>query len=158
MKRTIFMPLAAALMLSTAAIAQESPPAATEQPNSPAAADPTPAPAAPSAVPSVVPPEVQMPSTSAETTSAPILTDEQANALKSKAIWSSDEKNIGEVADVVRDSDGRVKELHADIGGFLGFGQTRVRIGADEFRMVNDRIELTRTEAQVETLPKVMDN
>jgi len=67
-------------------------------------------------------------------------------------------KNIGEVADVVRDSDGRVKELHADIGGFLGFGQTRVRIGADEFRMVNDRIELTRTEAQVETLPKVMDN
>lgn len=151
------MPLVAVLMLSTAAVAQESPPAATPAP--PAVTEPAPSAPAPSELPPAAPAPAEIPAPSADATpSSPVLTDEQANALKNKVVWSSDQKNVGEVADIVRDSDGRITELHADIGGFLGFGETRVRVAPDEFRMMNDRIVLTRTEAQVETLPKVIEN
>ncbi len=157
MKQLSALPLVAVLMLSTAAIAQDSPPAATSTP--PAATEPAPSGPAPSELPPATPAPAEIPAPSADaTSSSPVLTDDQAKALKNKVVWSSDEKNVGEVADIVRDGDGRIKELHADIGGFLGFGETRVRVAPDEFRMMNDRIVLTRTEAQVETLPKVIEN
>lgn len=160
MKSTLSIPLTAALLLTTAAVAQDSAPAPTEPMTPPAASDPSPGTApTPPVAPTVTPAPQEMPSTAAtDTPSAPILSDEQARALKDKAVWTSDQKNVGEVADVVRDSDGRVKELHADIGGFLGFGETRVRVSPDEFNMLDDRIVLTRTQAQVETLPKVIEN
>ncbi|OYW56853.1 MAG: hypothetical protein B7Y80_01870 [Hyphomicrobium sp. 32-62-53] len=151
------IPLAAVLMFSTSAVAQETP----QQPATPpAATEPTPAspePATP-APPAVQQAPAEIPAPTAEATQAPVLTDDQARALKNKVVWSSDQKNVGEVADIVRDSDGRIKELHADIGGFLGFGETRVRVAPDEFRMMDDRIVLTRTQAQVETLPQVIEN
>lgn len=158
MKFSQLMPVAAALMLSTSAVAQD-----TTQPtpaNPPAVTDPAPAPPgpAPSELPSATPAPAEIPAPSAETTTAPVLTDDQARDLKNKVVWSSDQKNVGEVADIVRDRDGRIQELHADIGGFLGFGETRVRVAPDEFRMTDDRIVLTRTEAQVELLPKVIEN
>jgi hypothetical protein len=158
MKMLSTLPLAAALMLSSAAIAQDTtPPAAPATP--PAATQPAPTSPVPSDLPPATPAPPEIPAPSAQSTaSSPVLTDEQAKALKNKVVWSSDGKNVGEVVDVVRDGDGRIKELHADIGGFLGFGETRVRLAPDEFRMVNDRIVLTRTEAQVEALPKVIDN
>jgi hypothetical protein len=151
------IPLAAVLMFSTSAVAQETP----QQPATPpAATEPTPAlpePATP-APPAVQQAPAEIPAPTAEATQAPVLTDEQASELKNKVVWSSDEKNVGKVAYIVRDSDGRIKELHADIGGFLGFGETRVRVSPDEFRMMDDRIVLTRTQAQVETLPQVIEN
>jgi hypothetical protein len=94
----------------------------------------------------------------ADNMSAPILSDAQAAALKNKVVWSSDEKNVGEIAEVVRDSTGRVTELHADIGGFLGFGETRVRVLPDEVKFMPDRVVLTRSEDQVSTLPKITEN
>ena len=144
----------ASLMLSTAAIAQEAPAPTTP----PAATDTAPAPStAPAEIPASPAPS-ELPSTSADNSAAPVLSDEQAAALKNKVVWSSDQKNIGEVADVVRDSSGRVTEMHADIGGFLGFGETRVRVSPGEFKIINDRVELTRTEDQATNLPKVIDN
>ncbi|MBY0225611.1 MAG: PRC-barrel domain-containing protein [Hyphomicrobium sp.] len=148
----------ASLMLSTAAIAQDTPPEPATPATPPAATDTAPAPsAAPAEVPASPAPS-ELPSTTADNSAAPVLSDEQAAALKNKVVWSSDQKNIGEVAEVVRDNSGRVTELHADIGGFLGFGETRVRISPGEFKIVNDRVELTRTEEQAENLPEVTDN
>jgi hypothetical protein len=160
MKSTVILPFAAALMLSTAAFAQDAttPPATDATP--PAVTDPaptTPAPAMPETPPAAQAP-AEIPAPTADNATAPVLTDDQAKALKNKVIWSSDEKNVGEVAKVIRDGDGRVQELHADIGGFLGFGETRVRVAAEEFKMVDDRIILTRTEQQVEALPEVIEN
>ena len=147
----------ASLMLSTAAIAQDAP-APTAPTTPPAATETAPAPStAPAEIPASPAPS-ELPSTSADNSAAPVLSDEQAAALKNKVVWSSDQKNIGEVADVVRDSSGRVTEMHADIGGFLGFGETRVRVSPGEFKIVNDRVELTRTEEQAANLPKVVDN
>jgi hypothetical protein len=146
-----------ALMLSTAAVAQEAP-APTTPATPPAATETAPAPStAPAEIPASPTPS-DLPSTSADNSAAPVLSDEQAAALKNKVVWSSDQKNIGEVVDVVRDSSGRVTEMHADIGGFLGFGETRVRVAPGQFKLVNDRVELTQTEEQAEKLPKVTDN
>jgi len=158
MKFSHLMPFAAALMLSTAAVAQDTtqPTPATPAATEPAPTTPTPGPA-PSELPSATPAPAEIPAPRAETTT-PVLTDDQARALRNKVVWSSDQMKVGEVADVVRDRDGRIQELHADIGGFLGFGETRVRVAPDEFRMMDDRIVLTRTKAQVELLPKVIEN
>jgi hypothetical protein len=129
MKSTSF--IVASLMLSTAAIAQDAP-APTAPATPPAATDTAPAPSTAPAEIRASPAPSELPSTSADNSAAPVLSDEQAAALKNKVVWSSDQKNIGEVADVVRDSSGRITEMHADIGGFLGFGETRVRVSVVE--------------------------
>ena len=43
-------------------------------------------------------------------------------------MYSSDDKEIGRVAEIRRDGDNNIIELRADIGGFLGFGETRVSL------------------------------
>jgi hypothetical protein len=113
----------------------------------------TPAPSAPTIVtpsPSVTP---TTPSTAPG--QAMTLTDEQANSWVDKVVYSSDAKNVGEVAAVQRDSTGKVTELHADIGGFLGLGETRVRVMPGQFKLENDRIVLNMDSEQVRALPKI---
>lgn len=83
-----------------------------------------------------------------------VLTDEQANAMANKTIYSSDDKRVGEVVSVKRDPSGRVTELHADIGGFMGMGETRVRVMPDQFRVSGDRVILTLNADQAKSLPK----
>lgn len=127
------VPLAAAMILaSTAAFAQTTtttPPAAT-----------TPAPSV---------------TTTAPPATAPVLTDAQANAWINKTVYSSDAKNVGEVSAVQRGASRKVTELHADIGGFLGLGETRVRIMPAQFKLEGDRIILNMTAEQVRALPKI---
>lgn len=152
MNTKAFLIPALALMVSTSAYAQTPPADGTTTPSPPAEVV---APPAPPPVPQATPEITPAPSPSAETVGAPILSDDQAKALKNSAVWTSDQKNVGEVADIKRDSSGRVTELHADIGGFLGFGETRVRVMPDEFKVENDRVVLSRTEEQVESLPEM---
>ena len=83
------------------------------------------------------------------------LSDDQMKALINKTIYSSDDKNVGEVAAIIRDSSGDVVELHADIGGFLGFGETRVRVMPDQFNLAADRVVLKLTAEQARALPKL---
>jgi hypothetical protein len=45
--------------------------------------------------------------------------------------------------------------LHADIGGFLGFGKTRVKLTPQQFKLQTDRVVLSLTQQQAEHLPKV---
>ena len=65
-----------------------------------------------------------------------------------RPIYSSDGKQVGEVAAISGD------RAYADIGGFLGLGETRVLLDPDQIaRVEDDRINLTITEAQAESLP-----
>jgi hypothetical protein len=114
---------------------------------------PTPAPAPAERVeePSTVPPSVSAPAASADMT----LTDDEAKGWVNKTIYSSDNQNIGEVAAVARDSSGKVIELHADIGGFLGLGETRVRIMPSDFKFDTDKVVLNITADQAKTLPQM---
>ena len=83
------------------------------------------------------------------------LTEAEAKKWIGKTIYSSDNKNVGEVTDLKRDADGKVLELHADIGGFLGIGETRVKVLPDQFQVGADRITLNVTGEAAGKLPKV---
>jgi hypothetical protein len=112
---------------------------------------------APSETPPATPPAVTAPSVQPTTPAdnAPMLTEEQAKALIDATVLSSDDKNLGEVAAIQRDSGGKVTELHADIGGFLGMGETRVKLTPSEFKLQGDRVVLNITEEQAKALPKI---
>jgi len=83
------------------------------------------------------------------------LTAEQAKAWVDKAVYSSDDKKIGEVAAFASGADGAVTEMHIDIGGFLGIGETRVRLMPAQFKLQGDRAVLNVTAEQAKSLPKV---
>lgn len=130
----------AAVFAATSAIAQTTPPAPATPP---AQIETTPAtPTAPSARP-------------APAQHAPTMTEAEAKELIDANVISSDKKNVGEVAAIQRDSSGKVTELHADTGGFLGFGKTRVRVMPSQFTVSNKQIVLTLTAEQVNALPKI---
>jgi hypothetical protein len=85
-----------------------------------------------------------------------MLTEEQAKTLIDATVVSSDDENVGEVAAIQRDSSGKVTELHADIGGFLGIGETRVRVMPSEFTVTADnKVQLKLTSEQTKQLPKI---
>ncbi|MEO8652040.1 MAG: PRC-barrel domain-containing protein [Hyphomicrobiaceae bacterium] len=86
---------------------------------------------------------------------APMMTEAEAKELIDAKVISSDKKNVGEVAAIQRDSSGNVTELHADVGGFLGMGETRVRLMPSQFTVVNKQINTTLTAEQVSALPKI---
>jgi len=82
------------------------------------------------------------------------LTEEQAKKWLDKNVVSSDGKNVGEVAALQRDTSGKVSELHADIGGFLGIGETRVRLLPSQFKFQDDQVVLSMTADEAKALPK----
>jgi hypothetical protein len=81
--------------------------------------------------------------------------DFQAKGWIDKVVYDSDGKKFGEVAAFARDGSGKVTEMHADIGGFLGMGQTRVRVMPSQFKLTDDRAVLSITAEQAKALPKV---
>jgi hypothetical protein len=83
------------------------------------------------------------------------LTEEQAKSWIDKPVFSSDGKELGEVADFKRAADNAVVEMHIDIGGLLGMGETRVSVTPVQFKLQDDRVVLSLTEAQAKALPKV---
>ena len=97
------------------------------------------------------PPAATKPETAKTTT----LTEEQAKSWIDKQVFSSDGKEIGEVAGFKRAADNAVQEMHVDIGGMLGIGETRVSVTPAQFKLQGDRVVLSLTEAQAKALPKV---
>lgn len=150
--KKLILPLAATLMAATSAIAQTpsegTPPAPAEkiEPATPPATD------APAAAPSAAEAPAAAPTASVGVVT---LTDEQAKAWVDKPVYSSDNKNLGEVAAVARASSGEVSEIHADIGGFLGLGETRVRVMPSEFSLGEDKVVLNITAEQAKQLPTI---
>ena len=99
---------------------------------------------------------IKAPPATAVQTIAPLkLTADQAAAWVDKNVYSSDEKQIGEIAAFARGTDNTVTEMHVDIGGFLGMGETRVRLRPAQFKFVGDRAVLSVTAEQAKSLPKV---
>jgi hypothetical protein len=134
MQKLISAALAASLMAPTAAFAQTTAPVSP----APSAAEQKMAPPAASATSEVI-----------------TLTDEQTKGWIDKAVYSSDGKNVGGVVAFSRDGSGKVTEMHADIGGFLGLGQTRIRLMPSQFKLMDDRVVLSITADQTKALPKI---
>lgn len=102
-------------------------------------------------------PSVNAPSSTTieKNTAGLMLTEEQAKAWIDKPVYSSDGSKIGEVAVIARGADNTVTEMQADIGGFLGMGETRVRLTPAQFKLQDDRVILSLTVEQAKTLPTV---
>jgi ribosomal 30S subunit maturation factor RimM len=83
------------------------------------------------------------------------MTEQQAKEWINKSVYSSDDKNVGTVTGIQRDANGRVTEIHADVGGFLGLGAQRVMLTPAQVRFDGDRVLLNMTSEQVKSLPKI---
>ncbi|NOT71045.1 MAG: hypothetical protein HOP09_07090 [Hyphomicrobium sp.] len=129
----------AALLFSPAYAADDVPPPSTTAVPSKTVIDPAATPTAPRAA----------------TASDLVVTDEQVKDWIDKAVFSSDAKNIGEVAAISRDASGKVIELHADIGGFLGVGEQRVRVMPPEFKFGGNTVVLNVTAEDAKKLPHI---
>jgi PRC-barrel domain len=141
MKSIWITTVAASAIAATAAIAQT-----TTSPTSPTT---------PPAKIEVTPSPSTSAGTSGASTSTLSLTDAEAKAWINKVVYSSDNKNLGEVAAIARDSSGHVSELHADIGGFLGLGETRVRVMPSEFKLMTDKVVLNISADAAKSLPRI---
>lgn len=139
----------AALLAGSPAIAQTTSPGAptpSPTPSEPSVTAPTTPPATPTPTPT--------PGAGTATGDEHTMTDAEAQTWVDKAVYSSDDSNVGSIAAVERDASGKVTSLQADIGGFLGIGTTRVKIMPSQFKLSEDRVVLDLTAEQVKQLPK----
>lgn len=83
------------------------------------------------------------------------LSEQEGKTWIDKPVYSSDGTKIGEVVAFQRDAEKNVIGMHADIGGFWGFGQTRVNLTPAQFKLQSDRVVLGLTAAQANELPKI---
>ena len=92
----------------------------------------------------------------ATTTARFTITDEEADKWLGRAVYSSDGSELGEIVSLQRDPDGSLQQVKADIGGFLGFGETRILIAPHQIQDVTaDRLVLKHTEAEAQELPAI---
>jgi len=76
-------------------------------------------------------------------------------AWVNKPIYSLDGTNLGKVVDFQRGPDSGVIGMHADVGGFWGYGMTRINLLTPQFKLQGDRVVLSLTAAEVKALPAI---
>jgi hypothetical protein len=76
-----------------------------------------------------------------------------------KDVYGADNRNMGEVEDVVMGANGQVESVLVDVGGFLGLGARRVAIPISQIQLgEGDRLTTTMTEAQAKELPEYKES
>lgn len=141
----------AALLVGSGAIAQTKAPGdVAPNPVSPGAQAPSAQPVAPA--PTTAPTGERL---SPLGGTAPVMNEVEAKRWVDKAVYSADDKNVGSVAAIQRDASGKVTELHADVGGFLGIGTTRVRLLPSQFKLSGDRVVVNVPADQMKALPTI---
>jgi hypothetical protein len=86
-----------------------------------------------------------------------MLTQQEAEDWIGKSVYSRDGENLGDVAAFKRSDDNSVTEMHADIGGFLGFGQHRISLTPEQFNLNDDRVTLAMNSVDVDKLPAITE-
>ena len=81
------------------------------------------------------------------------LSEQEGKTWIKKPVYSSDGKDLGAVVSFQRDATNNVIGMHADIGGFWVFGQTRINLLPAQFKLQGDRVLLDLTADQAKTLP-----
>jgi len=89
------------------------------------------------------------------TTAGLTLTEQEGDSWIKKPVYSNDGKKIGAVVSFQRDGNNKVIGMRADIGGYFGFGQSRVNLTPAQFKLQGDRVELDLTAAEAKALPVV---
>jgi len=133
MRRTLIAATATLALLSGAAFAQTTAPTTTSPSSSPSTMSNTATPAAPLA---------NDPVTASGLTNGKMAS---ADALIGKNVYGRDNDKLGEVDDVILDSNGQAKQLVIGSGGFLGIGEKKVAVeyNAANWDSANNRINLS---------------
>ncbi len=66
-----------------------------------------------------------------------------------------DGESVGKVANVLPATGSVLEEVHADIGGFLGFGETRVKLMPAQLIKQDDKIIVSLTKEEIRKLPRI---
>lgn len=66
-----------------------------------------------------------------------------------------DGERVGKVANVLPATGSILEELHADIGGFLGIGETRVKLMPAQLTKQEDKVIVSLTKEEILKLPKI---
>ena len=90
-----------------------------------------------------------------DTGGAKVMTLADGQQWVGKRIHSVDGADIGEVAAMKAGPNGNIQYFHADIGGFLGFGETSVQVTPDQLEMRKDKLYLSMTKEEAKQLPPV---
>ena len=69
-------------------------------------------------------------------------------------VFSSDGKNLGQVAQVERGPDGKIQSVQIQIGRLLGIGEKTITIDGSKLEQLQDRIRLMMSSDQVRSLPE----
>ncbi|MCG5242887.1 PRC-barrel domain-containing protein [Azospirillum doebereinerae] len=130
MRRTLIAASATLALLSGAAFAQTTAPSATSPSSSPSTMSNTAAPVATDPV------------TAGGLTNGKLAS---ADALIGKNVYGRDNDKLGEVDDVILDTNGQAKQLVIGSGGFLGIGEKKVAVeyNAANWDSANNRINLS---------------
>jgi len=86
-----------------------------------------------------------------------------ANDLINTTVYDPDNRNIGEVHDVVMTKDGKIDAVVLDVGGFLGIGEKPVALAFDDLEFRRDssnklHVYVKFTQQQLEQAPKYDKN
>jgi Golgi apparatus protein 1 len=73
--------------------------------------------------------------------------------LTGMSVYSSDNKNLGQVVEVIKGPDDKVQSIQVDIGRVLGLGTKVITITADKFERLPG-IKLMLSETEVRSLPE----
>jgi sporulation protein YlmC with PRC-barrel domain len=76
-----------------------------------------------------------------------------AKSLIGMDVYGSDGKRVGEISNLLVDSDGRVHAAVIAFGGFLGLGETKVAVPWGELNAANDRVTVNMSEDQIKAAP-----
>jgi hypothetical protein len=87
-----------------------------------------------------------------------VATDEARN-WTGKPVYSSDNKKIGEVIEIMRGPDNKISEVVVDTGTFLGMGAQRYRIASEKItEMKPDGVVVSLTESEVKAAPPASES
>ena len=132
----------------------------TPAPQPPAATEPTPAAPAPVDKEAAAP----APAASTDVASSALKETEDDNKMvaplnasvdkvEAMDIYDANGKKIAEVDSVLEDSNGEIKGVAIEYGGFLGFGEKGAILTLDQVKTQDDRLVTELTEEQLPTLP-----
>jgi hypothetical protein len=132
-------------------------PSTTPAPQPPAATEPTPTAPAPEAA-------APAPATSTDVASSALKESEDDNKMvaplnasvdvvEDMDIYDANGKKIAEVDAVLEDSNGEIKGVAIEYGGFLGFGDKGAILTLDQVKAQDGKLITDVTEEQLTTLP-----
>ena len=76
----------------------------------------------------------------------------RASKMLGSAVYDVQNRDIGKVADIILNKDGKVDAVVVDVGSFLGMGGKDVAVLPSDIKTNNNRLTLDRTKEQLQQM------